>query len=249
VKNHQKIFFTLALLFCAAGALLFFFDLKMLSITSDTPHLPYPLFSLLVLVIVFIIMVVMLNASFNALEATAEQYKDALNEANEALEATTQDLEERVERRTFEISVANASLNREIAERIQAETETKQIKRQMELILESAGEGIFGLDAEGNVTFVNKAACIMLGWSAEEMIGKSHHDLVHHSYKDGEKYPVDLCPIHQAYKDGKVHFGSDELFWTKEGKGFPVEYTSTPIKEQKKLTGAVVVFRDLSTFR
>lgn len=249
MESQKKLLYTTALLFCASGALLFFFDLKMLSATSDTPHLPYPLLSILVLVVVFIILVTRLNASLKELQAKTDHYKRELSEANDALEATTQDFEERVERRTFEISVANASLNREIAERIQAETETKHIKRQMELILESAGEGIFGLDAEGNVTFVNKAACIMLGWSAEEMIGKSHHDLVHHSYKDGEKYPVDLCPIHQAYKDGKVHYGSDEIFWTKEGKGFPVEYTSTPIMEKKKLTGAVVVFRDLSTFR
>ena len=119
----------------------------------------------------------------------------------------------------------------------------------MELILDSAGEGIFGLDADGNVTFVNKAATNMLGWSPEELIGKSHHDLVHHSYKDGAPYPVDDCPIHLAYKDGKVHYGSDELFWTRDGKKFPVEYTSTPIIENKAFKGAVVVFRDLTTYR
>ena len=153
------------------------------------------------------------------------------------------------ERRTFEISVANASLNREIAERIQAETETKRIKRRMELILESAGEGIFGLDIAGKVTFVNKAAALMLGWESEDLVGQSHHALIHHTRAGGEPYPVSQCPIHQAYRDGKVHFGADEVFWKRDGASFPVEYISTPILENRRLTGAVVVFRDLTAYR
>ena len=70
--------------------------------------------------------------------------------------------------------------DREIAERIQAETETKRLQRRMELILESAGEGIFGLDIDGKVTFVNKAAALMLGWEADDLIGQAHHALIHH---------------------------------------------------------------------
>ena len=172
-----------------------------------------------------------------------------MTESNHELAVTRDDFEQRVERRTFEISVANASLNREIAERIQAETETKRIKRRMELILESAGEGIFGLDIDGKVTFVNKAAALMLGWESDDLVGQAHHALIHHTRADGEPYPVTQCPIHQAYRDGKVHFGSAEVFWKRDGDSFPVEYISTPILENRRLTGAVVVFRDLTAFR
>lgn len=153
-----------------------------------------------------------------------------------------------MEKKLFEIGIINASLNREIAERIQAETESRELQRQMELLLNSAGEGIFGLDLEGRVTFVNTAAALMTGWEREQMIGKEHHELVHHSYVDGNVHPPELCPINQACRDGKVHSSSDDYFWTSEGESFPVEYVSTPIMDNGRLCGAVVMFRDKSTF-
>ncbi|WP_028580721.1 PAS domain-containing protein [Desulfogranum japonicum] len=211
--------------------------------------LSYPLLGITLLAILFAVVVILMQSVFRMAEQEAARAEKDLEALTRSLKETTTDLENHVERRTFEISVANASLNREIAERIQAEAEMKKVQRQMELILESAGDGIFGLDADGNVTFMNRAASNMLGWSAEELIGKSHHDLVHHSYTDGSRYPVDSCPISQAYLDGKVHVGADEIFWTRDGKGFPVEYISTPIIEQKKFTGAVVVFREVHNGR
>jgi PAS domain S-box-containing protein len=115
-----------------------------------------------------------------------------------------------------------------------------------QLILESAGEGIYGLDAEGRTTFVNHAAEIMTGFTAKEMIGKPQHALVHHSKPDGKDYPREECPIYAAFNDGKVHKVSNEVFWRKDGTSFPVEYVSTPIRENLKLLGAVVVFRDIT---
>jgi len=124
----------------------------------------------------------------------------------------------------------------------------KKLERQLDLIVNSAGEGIFGLDIEGNVTFMNKAASIMLGWEQDELIAKSHHELIHHSHADGSRYDESECPIYMACKDGQVHFKSDDIFWTKDGNNFPVEYNSTPIIDGYQLIGAVVVFRDLTTF-
>ena len=114
------------------------------------------------------------------------------------------------------------------------------------LILESAGEGIHGLDAEGRVTFGNAAAERILGWKTEKILGKRSHDLHHHSYPDGSKYPRENCPIYTALKDGKVHSVDDEVFWHTDGSAVPVEYTSTPILKDGKPDGAVVVFRDIS---
>ena len=121
-----------------------------------------------------------------------------------------------------------------------------QLKNRNELILESAGEGIYGLDSKGNTTFVNPAAARMIGWEAEELIGKSQHKILHHTKPDGSPYPNYECPIYAAFKDGKVHKVNDEVFWRKDGTSFPVEYVSTPIREKGKLVGAVVVFRDIT---
>ncbi len=115
-----------------------------------------------------------------------------------------------------------------------------------QLILESVGEGIYGLDAEGKTTFINHAAEKMTGFKAEEMIGNCQHQLVHHSRADGTPYPQDKCPIYAAFRKGKVYQTSEEVFWRKDGTSFPVEYISTPIWENLKLLGAVVVFKDIT---
>lgn len=234
--------------FACSVLLLGLMEWKLHPAGAGAPGLPPPFLTLLLMAALLAVVLAVVHHACTALDVLAEGYRQQLDETSSELEETRDSLEERVERRTFEISLANASLNREIAERIQAEAETRKIKQQMELILDSAGEGIFGLDAGGNLMFVNKAASLMLGWEQEDLLGKPHHALVHHTHADGSTYPVEKCPIHQAYQDGKVHFGSDEVFWSKDGSSFQVEYVSTPIVENNSLAGAVVVFRDLNTF-
>ena len=114
------------------------------------------------------------------------------------------------------------------------------------LILESVGEGIYGLDSEGITTFINPAAEKMTGFSADEMIGNCQHKLVHHSRADGTAYPQEKCPIYAAFRRGEVFHTSEEVFWRKDGTSFPVEYISTPIWENLQLLGAVVVFKDIT---
>ncbi len=115
-----------------------------------------------------------------------------------------------------------------------------------ELILNAVGDGIYGVDSNGNTTFVNEAATQILGWRSEDVIGKSLHAIHHHSYPDGTPYPSSECPIYAAFTDGKIHQGDDEFFWHTDGTSVPVEYISTPIRENNKLKGAVVVFRDIT---
>ena len=117
------------------------------------------------------------------------------------------------------------------------------------LILESAGEGIHGLDAEGRITFANTAAERILGWETAKTLGKKSHDLHHHSYPDGSDYPREKCPVYAALKDGQVHRVDDEVFWHTDGSAVPVEYTSTPILKEGEPVGAVVVFRDITDRR
>ncbi len=121
-----------------------------------------------------------------------------------------------------------------------------ELEARYALILESAGEGIHGLDADGRVTFGNAAAERILGWKVEEILGKKSHEVHHHSYPDGSHYPQEKCPVYAALTDGQVHHVEDEVFWHTDGTAVPVEYTATPILKDGKPDGAVVVFRDVS---
>ncbi|HEY8470787.1 MAG TPA: PAS domain S-box protein, partial [Longimicrobiales bacterium] len=134
----------------------------------------------------------------------------------------------------------------DISARKQAQEALERLRRELELILNTAAEGIYGLDTEGRTTFANPAAARMVGRSSEELIGQSQHELIHHSRPDGSPYPAEDCPIYAAYRDGMVRHVDDEVFWRKDGTSFPVEYTSTPIREDGRITGAVVTFRDVS---
>ena len=132
----------------------------------------------------------------------------------------------------------------------QSETDLEGIRRQNELILASAGEGIYGLDRQGDTTFVNPAVAAILGYAADNLIGLHQHSVVHHSRPGGSSYSTDECPIYATINDGAVHQADDEVYWRKDGTGFPVSYTSRPIRnEQGRLQDAVVIFRDITARR
>jgi len=122
----------------------------------------------------------------------------------------------------------------------------RDVERENQLILRAAGEGIYGVNADGKTTFVNPAAERMLGWKAEELVGKDMHSIVHHTHADGSYYPAMHCPIYAAFRDGAVHHVDNEVFWRKDGSSLLVEYTSTPIKDRGSVVGAVIVFRDVT---
>jgi PAS domain S-box-containing protein len=124
-----------------------------------------------------------------------------------------------------------------------------EFERENHLILNAAGEGIYGVNSEGITTFVNPAAEHMLGFKAEELVGRNAHQCIHHSHEDGSCYHIHHCPIFAAFHDGAVHQVGDDVFWRKDGSSFPVEYTSTPIEDQGCVVGAVVIFRDVSERR
>jgi len=135
----------------------------------------------------------------------------------------------------------------ERAERKRAEEALQRVSRQNELILSSAAEGIYGLDLQGRTIFVNPAAARMIGWAVDDLLGKSLHAILHHSKPDRTLYPQEECPIYATCMDGAVHQVGDEVFWRKDGTCFPVEYTSTPIRDEHgMIVGAVVTFRDVT---
>ncbi|MBI4737349.1 MAG: PAS domain S-box protein [candidate division NC10 bacterium] len=127
--------------------------------------------------------------------------------------------------------------------------EMERLGRRNNLILESLGEGVYGVDLEGRTTFVNPAAAQSLGHDVEELLGRPMHEILHHSKPDGTPNPREECPIYAAFKDGAVHHVTDDVFWRRDGTSFPVEYASTPIREAGQLIGAVVAFKDITERR
>ncbi|MGH2735050.1 MAG: PAS domain S-box protein, partial [Actinomycetota bacterium] len=138
---------------------------------------------------------------------------------------------------------------RDISVRKAAEDEVERFARQNQSILDSAGEGIFGLGLDGRMKFINPAGAVMLGYAVEELIGKSSHRTCHHTKPDGTPYPLEECPIYETLRSGRPTRVDNEAFWRKDGSSFPVEYVATPIVEHGELTGTVVVYRDLSERR
>ncbi|MCG6967590.1 MAG: sigma 54-interacting transcriptional regulator [Chromatiaceae bacterium] len=164
-----------------------------------------------------------------------------------ALLVVIRDMQQQQHRQTA--SEANEFVRRGLSEWRRVERLFGEIEQENRLILQAAGEGIYGVNEQGATTFVNPAAERMLGYSAEELVGRNMHRLLHHSHPDGSHYPVGDCPIYAAFKDGAVYQVEDEVFWRKDGSAFPVEYTSTPIRKDGRPVGAVVVFRDVSQRR
>ena len=128
-------------------------------------------------------------------------------------------------------------------------TEVEEQHRALATALQAAGEGIYGLDLAGRITFVNQAAADMLGWSSRELMGRCEHEVFHHSKGNHEAYPAVECPILSTLKVGDKHSGASDHFWRKDKSPFPVEYVSVPICEGLAITGVVVTFRDLTQQR
>ncbi|MGB3514324.1 MAG: PAS domain S-box protein [Microcoleaceae cyanobacterium] len=146
-----------------------------------------------------------------------------------------------------------------IHEHKQVEKSFEQLRYQHQLILDSAGEGICGLDIQGRITFVNPAAARMTGYEIKELVN-SHWNLITARGKRYEKNQIlpsniselidnqnhNYCQVKTTLKDGIVCHVTDEVFWRQDGSCFPVEYLSTPIREQEKIIGAVVTFKDIT---
>ena len=144
---------------------------------------------------------------------------------------------------------ADSYLRKGLHEWLRDEQYFREIEREYRLILAAAGEGIYGVGVDGRTTFLNPAAEAMLGYTADELVGKDMHSAIHHHRIDGSVYPSNHCPIYNAFKVGMVNTVEDEVFWRKDGSAIPVEYTSTPIIDSGNVVGAVIVFRDVTERR
>ncbi|MFE1743773.1 PAS domain S-box protein [Coleofasciculus sp. H7-2] len=135
---------------------------------------------------------------------------------------------------------------KDITERQRTEQERSQLANHIQLLLQSTGEGIYGIDLQGRCTFINKAAAQMLGYQPDEVMGKEMHELIHHSRSDGSFYPSVECAIFCAVRKGNSCRIDNEVLWRRDGTAFAAEYSSYPILEGEEIKGAVVTFVDIS---
>jgi PAS domain S-box-containing protein len=150
----------------------------------------------------------------------------------------------------------DCTMVRDISERVLAEQKlqsaaqnSERLREELELLLDSVPEGIYGMDPQGMITFANPAAAKLLGWNQADLIGKSAHDIMHHSHPDGSPYDPKTCPITMTLSQRTNQSEHNEVYWRKDGAHFEVEYVCAEIREGGKILGAVVIFRDISDRR
>lgn len=137
---------------------------------------------------------------------------------------------------------------RDITDQLEIVQERDALSRQNAMIMGTSGECIIGMDCQSLITFANPAVERTTGWLVDEILGKNEHDLLHHTHSDGSPLPLDQCPVLSPVRYGQAVAG-ETYFWKKDGSSFPVEYTCHPIFEQGNISGAVLVFSDISERR
>ncbi|MEO7540032.1 MAG: PAS domain S-box protein [Pyrinomonadaceae bacterium] len=115
-----------------------------------------------------------------------------------------------------------------------------------EAVLANIGEGVYTCDAQGSITSVNPAAEKLLGWSFDELKGRSMHDVAHHSHRDGNSFPAEECIGFGLLLDGKSLTDHEDFFIRRDGTYFDVTYSASAIRDADGIIGWVVVFRDVT---
>lgn len=123
-----------------------------------------------------------------------------------------------------------------------ASSEAERERQEKLALLDSAGEGMYGVDLDGRITFLNHVAADLLGYRVDDAMGKNSHELIHHTRADGSPYPATDCPVYLAFERGTRVRVDDDVLWRSDGRMLPVEYSSAPIVRDGVIEGAVVTF-------
>ena len=149
-------------------------------------------------------------------------------------------------RRQYQVRDFLEEQHRKQCELEQARESLHRAKQFDDAVMENMGEGLYTVDSQGLVTFMNPAAEQLFGWTFGELRGRNIHDAVHYKYPDGSPFPVEECPNLQVLRLGKTLTAHEDVFIRKDGTFFDVVYSSAPLREDANITGLVVVFRDVT---
>lgn len=142
------------------------------------------------------------------------------------------------------LSLANTTLEARVDQRTR---QFKDSQASLQLMLNSMSEGMYGVDINGNCTFVNAAFLRILGYADEnELIGESIHALIHHTRADGSPYPESECGMFKAFRENQPTHADDEVFWRKDGSSIAVAYWAHPVINDGVVVGAVATFVDVT---
>ena len=133
----------------------------------------------------------------------------------------------------------------------QAHEAEAQLRRQLDItntVMRCLGEGLYTLDRQGRLTFLNPAAEQLLGWNAAELLGQPMHDVIHGRHLDDRPLPPAECRILAVLRSGGTVQG-EEVFTRRDGSTFPVTFTSSPIVTEGEVLGAVIAFQDFTAHK
>jgi PAS domain S-box-containing protein len=188
-----------------------------------------------------------LNRHYGGTNNIPDDLKDLMAAVSSAYSQADEDyllLERAMDLTSEELLEKNASLQQEITDKKEAEYVIQRLTHNNQLLLDSAGEGIFGLDSEGIITFINPEGCRLLEYKKEELIGKNFSFILHPPTVSDDFSPY--SKIDETLKKAKTLLSEDEIFWKKSGIKFPTAFTSTPMQDNDQLVGAVITFQDIS---
>ena len=111
-------------------------------------------------------------------------------------------------------------------------------------VMDTIVEGLYVLDQNGRLKFMNPAAAKLLGWSEEELCGRSMHEAIHYQHADGSPHPEEECELLKVRTERRAVQMMHEAFTAKDGTIIPVSYSAAPLMRGTSLDGVVVVFRD-----
>ena len=130
---------------------------------------------------------------------------------------------------------------------LKSEMEARRLLELNQTIMTNMGEGMYTLDAQGLVTYMNPEAERLLGWKSVELLGRSMHEVAHYKHPDGSPFPMEECAGFQVRRHGKVLRNFEDTFIRKDGSYFPVSYSSSPLRDHDdKIAGVVIVFQDIT---
>jgi len=122
-------------------------------------------------------------------------------------------------------------------------------RREVRAVLRGTGDGIIGVGLNGACTFLNEAGSRLLGYSKQELKGKSVHNMIHHTRWDGSDYPLKECPVHLSLASGDTAKTLDDILWRKDGSSFPVQLAVSPMTDGLEILGVVLTFTDMTEIR
>jgi PAS domain S-box-containing protein len=139
-----------------------------------------------------------------------------------------------------------ANVAMDVTERQEAERALVRARNYLRAVTDSIGEGVFTLDSDGCVSYMNQVALDLLGWGWEDLEGRELHPVLHPLRLDGSPMPIEECPMFHARQDGKLIRVEHDMFICRDGRHLPVAYTASPLATVDGIEGCVVVFEDIT---